>query len=89
MNQTQANRVMVCARRMTAAWNRQQPDRHVSWEVVEEAAVAAIRSGALFGRRGPDQEATEQFARYQSFRARMPEPLARNLFDFEEKGGQA
>ena len=85
MTQEQANQVMQCARRMTRAWNHQKPDQETAWEIVEEATSSYLRAHAVFTRKGPTPVASELFTRYQSFRARMPEPLAAKLFDFDEK----
>jgi hypothetical protein len=67
------------ARAALRRWNRENPDRIVAWEWVEEAVIAKIRADALVHRRPND--ALEHLQRHREFTRRLPGDLVDLLFD--------
>jgi hypothetical protein len=66
------------ARATLRRWNRENPDRIVAWEWVEEAVIAKIRGDALVHRRPND--ALEHLQRHREFTRRLPGDLVERLF---------
>lgn len=66
------------ARAALRRWNRENPDRIVAWEWVEEAVIAKIRGDALVQRRPND--ALDYLRRHQEFTRRLPGDLVELLF---------
>ena len=66
------------ARATLRRWNRENPDRIVAWEWVEEAVIAKIRGDALVHRRPND--ALEHLQRHREFTQRLPGDLVELLF---------
>jgi ferric-dicitrate binding protein FerR (iron transport regulator) len=67
------------ARAALRRWNRENPDRNVAWEWVEEAVIAKIRGDALVHQRPND--ALEHLQRYREFTRRLPSELVEQLFN--------
>ena len=67
------------ARASLRRWNRENPDRIVAWEWVEEAVIAKIRGDALVHRRPND--ALEHLQRHREFTRRLPGDLVELLFE--------